>query len=271
MTGERRAGSGGEQHKPPPARTRTRIRARTLFDPVADFYDRGRPSYPDALYGALEELAGTSLADAVVLDVGAGTGISARGMMARGARVVALDHSTDMLARLRSRTPRMPVLLGDGHALPLRDGAADLVTYAQTWHWMDAEQAVPEAARVLRTGGALAAWWNLQRTEVAPWLAAHKRRVEEVCPDRHARGRDADPATFRAHGLDVRRADLDWSRTVTVSDFLDALRSRSYVVAAGNGADAVVDRERRILCELFPDGAVEEPLRVHLVVGRKGR
>ena len=243
--------------------------ARSVFDPVAEYYDHGRPDYPDALYDALEDLAGLGLEAAAVVDVGSGTGIAARGMTARGARVVALDRGPDMLARLRARTPRMPVLLGDGDALPLRDGVADLVTYAQSWHWMDAERAAAEAARVLRPGGALAIWWNLQRAEVADWLAAHKRRVAAACPGKPRHRRDVDQAWFRACGLDVRRASLSWSRTVSIEGFLAALRSRSYVAALGGRADAVVDQERRTLSALFPDGMVDEPLRVQLVVGRK--
>lgn len=244
--------------------------ARGRFDAVADSYDRGRPGYPDGLYDAVEKLAGRTLAGAVVADVAAGTGIATRAMAARGARVVALDHGPGMLAKLRARTPRIPVLVADGHALALRDGVADLVTYAQAWHWMDDERAAGEAARVLRRVGSLAVWWNLPRTEDAAWLAEHKRRVEEVCPDPHEGRRDVDPAVLRGHGLAVRRASIDWSRTVALGDFVHALRSRSYVAALGGGADALVERERRILAQRFPGGTVEVPQRAYLVVGRKG-
>ncbi|MFC7591767.1 class I SAM-dependent methyltransferase [Nonomuraea antimicrobica] len=62
-----------------------------------------------------------------------------------------------MLARLVSKvaaqrgTP-VAAVLGDGNALPLADGVADLVTYAQSWHWLDPATSISEARRVLRPG-----------------------------------------------------------------------------------------------------------------------
>jgi hypothetical protein len=47
------------------------------FDPVADDYDAGRPSYPDEFFAAVEEITGP-LAGQLVLDGGAGTGIATR-------------------------------------------------------------------------------------------------------------------------------------------------------------------------------------------------
>ena len=57
------------------------------FESVADEYDTGRPGYPDGVFDALGPVAGLA-----TLDVGAGTGIATRALIARGARVVAGDH-----------------------------------------------------------------------------------------------------------------------------------------------------------------------------------
>jgi ubiquinone/menaquinone biosynthesis C-methylase UbiE len=100
------------------------------------------------------------LTGALVVEVGAGTGISTRGLLASGADVVAFDLAPKMLERLRANGSPGPgrllgVAVGDGHALPLRSGVADLVTYAQAFHWMRPAEAVT-ARRVLRPGGALA-------------------------------------------------------------------------------------------------------------------
>ena len=59
------------------------------FDPVADDYDAGRPSYPDEFFEAIEDVTGP-LAGQLVLDGGAGTGIATRQLTARGARVVSV-------------------------------------------------------------------------------------------------------------------------------------------------------------------------------------
>src|ERR1700733_8890026 len=71
---------------------------RSPFDPVAADYDAGRPSYPDGVFREIERSAG-ELRGALVLDVGAGTGIATRQLAARGARTVAIDFGEIMLRR----------------------------------------------------------------------------------------------------------------------------------------------------------------------------
>ncbi|MDP8909239.1 MAG: hypothetical protein M3N47_09035, partial [Chloroflexota bacterium] len=56
------------------------------FETVADQYDAARPSYPDEVFEALVPLEGLKL-----LDVGAGTGIATRALIARHADVIAVD------------------------------------------------------------------------------------------------------------------------------------------------------------------------------------
>jgi SAM-dependent methyltransferase len=85
---------------------------RSPFDALASEYDAARPSYPDGLYDALDALAGP-LDGALVAEVGAGTGISTRGLLSRGADVVAYDLAPNMLERLRANgSPGPGALLG---------------------------------------------------------------------------------------------------------------------------------------------------------------
>ncbi|SHL67663.1 Methyltransferase domain-containing protein [Streptomyces yunnanensis] len=119
------------------------------FGAVAGQYAAARPGYPPALFDAVEELAGRSLAGARVLDVGAGTGIASGLLRARGARVTAVEPSAAMAAELRVGHPGIPLVRASGDALPFADRAAfDLVGYAQAWHWTDPARSVPEAVGV---------------------------------------------------------------------------------------------------------------------------
>ncbi|WP_143626415.1 methyltransferase domain-containing protein, partial [Streptomyces viridosporus] len=79
-------------------------------------------------------------------------------------------------AQFRRLHPGLPIVRGDGNALPLAGASRDLLTYAQAWHWTDPARAVPEALRVLRPGGALALWWNINALDV-PWIAEESARV----------------------------------------------------------------------------------------------
>lgn len=125
------------------------------FESVADEYDTARPSYPDEVFDALGPLKGRR-----VLDVGAGTGIATRALIARQANVVAVDAGREVLRRAAARTPAHAAAVADGAALPVRSGALDLVCFAQAWHWLDESSARPGDASCASLG------WSLGRVVV---------------------------------------------------------------------------------------------------------
>jgi SAM-dependent methyltransferase len=58
-----------------------------------------------------------------------------------------------MLAETRRRSPGIPVVLGDAHHLPFRDGAVDLALFVVTLEFLeDPPVALSEAVRVARQG-----------------------------------------------------------------------------------------------------------------------
>lgn len=239
-----------------------------VFDRVADAYDAARPGYPDALFAALAELSGVPLEGATVVDVGAGTGISTRALHARGARVVAVDPLAEMLARLVARGSGAPVR-ADGNRLPLREGVADLVCYAQSWHWLDPVVSVAEARRVLRRTGRIAAWWNTHHTAGADWLAGYEAQLAELCPEYWGPAHPEWRVPSIAAVLDVEERWVHWTRLVTVEEFLLGLRSHSYMAALEpRQADELVGRLRRGLEADAQDGVLTVPMRVYLAVGR---
>src|SRR4051794_40591712 len=73
----------------------------------------------------------------LTVDVGCGEGRLARDLRARGHTVVAVDASPTLVALAREAEPAMDVRLADAAALPLADGAADLVVAFMSLHDMD--------------------------------------------------------------------------------------------------------------------------------------
>lgn len=235
------------------------------FNTVAAQYAAGRPDYPPGVYDAIDAALPRPLAGADVVDLGAGTGIATRQLLARGARVVPVELSAQMLEQLVLATPGISAVRGDGHALPLRSGVADLVTCAQAWHWIDPVVGLPEIRRVLRPGGVFAAWWNSTHRE-SKWENDQQTRIEAADPAWHnyPNAREAEPFTTE-YGLSVSKHDFFWERTISVEAHLANLVSRSYVAALPN-RDEFVANERRILTETFPDGTIPERFEVLLVL-----
>jgi ubiquinone/menaquinone biosynthesis C-methylase UbiE len=248
--------------------------SRSKFDVVAHEYDAGRPGYPDELFDTIEELSGSYLSGSRIADIGAGTGKATRSMVERGARVVAVDHGDKMLSVLRQRTPHVPVLQADANALPFADHSFDLVTFAQSWHWVDLDRAPAEVVRVIRPEGALALWWNTADTSQEQWFAEHRARLQALNTNEVDRRFDsmwhAIPSAFP--DLDIETAEVHWQRHVTRDVVLNELRSKSYVVDLGTeGAREFVEREAGLLADAKAGpGALGEAFVVRLAVIRVG-
>ena len=107
-----------------------------------------------------QALAAASLDDAglTVVDVGAGTGFTTEGIVARidAANVTMLDQSPHQLARSRAKPQlaRCTRVLGDAESLPFADDSFDrYVSAGSIEYWPDPERGVTEAYRVTRAGG----------------------------------------------------------------------------------------------------------------------
>lgn len=112
-----------------------------------------------------------------VLDVGCGTGVLTRRLVRHPnvGSAVGVDIAPSLLARARELYADTDVAFeeGDATALPFPDETFDVVVLDSTLsHVPNAEQAVAEAARVVRKGGAVAMFdGNYSTTTVA--LEAH--------------------------------------------------------------------------------------------------
>jgi SAM-dependent methyltransferase len=167
--------------------------SKVRFSETVENYEKYRPSYPGALVDwILEPFRGLPPR---ILDLGCGTGITARLFAPRSKSIVGVDPNEEMLERARAKgLERGEYKRGESTNTGLEAGSIDLVIAGQAFHWFDLEPTFAELARVLVPGGWCAAFWNL-RAE-SPFLEAYEAllvsaskeyRELSSAPDTHER------------------------------------------------------------------------------------
>ncbi|KJE95246.1 methyltransferase type 11 [Capsaspora owczarzaki ATCC 30864] len=146
------------------------------FASKVDNYVKYRPSYPVEVVRHLESI-GALPAGAVVVDLGAGTGISAKLLLSNSANIAklfAVEPSANMRAAAEASLAdetaagRVAFVDGSAHATTLPDASADLIVAFQAMHWFDPAQTRAELLRIAKPGAYLAAVWNHRFTENNP-------------------------------------------------------------------------------------------------------
>lgn len=126
-------------------------------------WERAAASYADTFENVSRRFV-PALLDAVgvshgcqLLDVACGPGAVAAEAHLRGADVVGVDFSPNMVAEAKARHPALKFRHGDAEALQFEDGSFDAVVIGfGLHHFPFPNRAVAEASRVLRRGGRLA-------------------------------------------------------------------------------------------------------------------
>jgi len=126
-------------------------------------YDRSRPAYPDWVFDTLRERCGLK-PGAAVFEVGPGTGIATRQLLALGAApLTAIEPDPRLAGYLRGSTPSAALSVVDAtfEDADLPAAAFDLGVCATAFHWLPEQPALAKAARLLKPGGWWAMVWNV--------------------------------------------------------------------------------------------------------------
>jgi SAM-dependent methyltransferase len=211
---------------------------------VAAFYARYRRGYPAAFTGMLARALRLG-PDAVVADIGCGTGQLTIPLAGRARAVVGADPEPDMLALAAGAAAEQGVtnvtwVLGSDAALPalatLAGGPVlDAVTVANAIHLMPERRLFAGAMTALKPGGGIAViangtplwqqpsdWSRAVRQALEEWLDT---RLESCCgTDQQARQGYRD-AMLGAGLTDVREESCEYAGHLSVDELIGGLYS----------------------------------------------
>lgn len=262
----------------------------TRFTNRVEDYAAARPSYPADSIGAILDGLGKPIDELLVVDVGAGTGISTSLFAKAGVRqVIAVEPNEAMRQAIQPAT-NIRVQNGTAESTGLPDDLqADVIVCAQAYHWFDPPRACAEFARILRKpstfrdspttgsqGGRLALMWN-DHDDEAPLSSAYVRLV------RNASGMQGDDASTQLPHRQAARSPVVAApfvapprvltfpnvQRLTFEGLVRRARSASYVPKSGAAWESL-ERELRALHAQYADIPAEggEPVAVFRYITR---
>jgi ubiquinone/menaquinone biosynthesis C-methylase UbiE len=232
------------------------------FSGLASMYARCRPSYPaTAIEFILQNCRMQS--GALLVDVGSGTGISARLFAERGLLVIGIEPNSEMRALAAqtsgaegAATPTYRE--GRAEATGLPTGSADAVLAAQAFHWFKVDQSLKEFWRILKPGGWVILLWN-ERDERDPFTAAYGaviRTAPEATAVEGPRGQAGQPLLTSPLFQNASRTVFAHKQMLDEEGLLGRAFSASYAPRQPEQAEAFAAGLRAVFARFQQQGTV---------------
>lgn len=248
------------------------------FGKTASDYGRHRAGFPEQFFDRVFA-RGLIARGQRLLDLGTGTGTVARGMALRGCTVIGLDPSVSMTEQAQQLDREAGVdiryVTATAEETGLPDGAFDVVTAGQCWHWFDRPRAAAEVQRLLRPNGLLMIahfdWLPLSGSTVAATEALILKHNPQWTM---AGGNGLHPTWFadleQGGYRDIESFTFDLAVPYTHQAWLGRIRA-SAGVGASLPPDAVTrfDADHKAMLERdFPSDPLSIPHRVFVIYAR---
>ncbi len=232
------------------------------FSSRVEDYARYRPSYPPEVLQTLRQDCALT-PQAVIADVGSGTGILSELFLRNGNRVFGVEPNPPMRQageRLLQAYPQFVSVASTAEQTPLPDHSVDFITAGQAFHWFDAAQARQEFVRILVPGGWVVLLWNERQVGTSPFLQAYEQLLQDYSLDYEtSRHRNFDVKTIAAFfEPSPFRQSVFANRQVLDYESLEGrLRSSSYTPEAGHPRyQPMLDTLKRIFDAYQVEGRV---------------
>lgn len=232
------------------------------FTDRAGDYAAARPGYPAAIATTL--IAGLKLPpQAVVADIGSGTGLSCEPFLRAGLTVIGVEPNEAMRAegdKQLAQFSRFRSVAGTAEATTLPSASVDLLIAAQAFHWFDIEPARCEALRILRRPPLAALIWNDRVGTGSAFAEGYEQLLLdfgiEYTKIRHRHAHEDSVAAFFGH-REFGMASFPNPTVLDYSTLLARLNSASYVPKPDHPNYApMIERLRQLFDAAQRDGRV---------------
>lgn len=177
-------------------------------------YANARPEYPPLVYARLAEVCALN-PDTTAFEIGAGTGVATRALLARGvSRLTVVEPDRRLAAFLSESLPasdQLRILAEPFEHAALEASAFDLGVAATAFHWIEPSIGLRKVHELLSPGGWWAMWWTVfddpERSDPFVQATAHLFARLERTPSRT----NAD-APHMALEVDARSTELRAAR-----------------------------------------------------------
>jgi SAM-dependent methyltransferase len=223
------------------------------FTDRVDAYVAARPSYPDPIAPLLAREYGLK-AQAVVADIGCGTGLSCVPFLRAGFAVIGVEPNDAMRAageKFLAGKGDFRAVAGTAESTTLPVASVDLVVAAQAAHWFKLQPARAEARRILRYPTIAALIWNDRDATSTPFARDYEQLLQDFGVDyeriRHRHSAEEVVGGFFGHER-YRESTLPNPTSLDWPTLVARVLSASYMPQPDSAAYAPMEKKLR---ELF--------------------
>ena len=158
------------------------------FSKTVENYLAYRPGYPSEIIDFMSDELDYN-ADAIVADIGSGTGKLTTLFVKNGNLTFAVEPNKEMrqsAEHLFNQFPNFQSIEGTAEETTLPDNSVDFVVSGQAFHWFDQQNTKSEFQRILKNGGKILLIWNKRMDEKSSFMKAYDDFLLEWATDYEA-------------------------------------------------------------------------------------
>src|SRR3989344_1838514 len=162
--------------------------AENRFSDRVENYVKYRPHYPQALVNLLQDKQYFK-PDALIADIGSGTGISAQLFLQNNFKVIGVEPNEPMrlaaeeILKGSLEKKQFVSINANAEHTSIQDNSIDLVIAAQSFHWFDKEKFKVECKRILKPEAHVALIWNDRQTDTNDFLKLYEEFLQMFATD----------------------------------------------------------------------------------------